>query len=75
MISYEPLLKTLKKRNMKRSDLRAYMSSSTVAKISNNEFLSLKTIHTLCEILHCQIEDIVMYVNEDEQTEKTDNLA
>lgn len=75
MISYEPLLKTLKKRNMKRSDLRAYMSSSTVAKISNNEFLSLKTIHTMCEILHCQIEDIVMYVNEDEQTEKTDNLA
>lgn len=75
MISYEPLLKTLKKRNMKRSDLRAYMSSSTVAKISNNEFLSLKTIHTMCEILHCQIEDIVMYINEDEQTEKTDNRA
>lgn len=75
MISYEPLIRTLKERNMKRSDLRAYMSSSTVTKISNNEFLSLKTIHTMCEILHCQIEDIVMYIDENEQTEKTDNHA
>lgn len=42
MISYEPLTNTLKERNMKRSDLRQHMSSATIAKLANNEFLSLK---------------------------------
>lgn len=69
MISYEPLNKTLKERRMKRTDLLPYMSSATLAKLANNEFISLKTVNTICKVLHCRIEDVAVYVeeNEDEQ--------
>lgn len=64
MISYEPLIQTLKERGMKRSDLRQYISSATIAKLANNEFLSLKTIDSICRILHCRVEDVIVYVEE-----------
>ena len=70
MISYEPLSKTLKERGMKRTDLLPYMSSATLAKLANNEITSLKTVNTICQVLHCQIEDVVVYIDENkaEQT-------
>ena len=61
MISYEPLIETLKRKNMKRTDLLPYMSSATLAKLANNEFVSLKTINTICQVLGCQIQDVVIY--------------
>ena len=64
MISYEPLFKTLQERGMKRTDLLPYMSSATLAKLANNEFISLKTVNTICQVLHCQIEDVVVYIEE-----------
>ncbi len=69
MISYEPLTKTLKERGMKRTELLPYMSSSTLAKLANNEVLSMKTIDTICKVLQCRIEDVAVYIeeNEDEQ--------
>lgn len=69
MISYEPLNKTLKERNMKRTDLLPYMSSRTLAKLANNEVLSVKTLDTICKVMHCRIEDVAVYVEdqEDEQ--------
>ena len=66
MISYEPLIQTLKERGVNRSDLRQYMSSATIAKLANNEFLSLKTIDSICRILHCRVEDVIVYVEEPE---------
>lgn len=66
MISYKPLTETLKERGMKRSDLRKHMSSATIAKLANNETLSLKTIGTICEILNCKIENVVEYIPENE---------
>lgn len=66
MISYEPLTQTLKKRGMKRTDLLPYMSSATIAKLANNEFISLKTVNTICQVLHCRIEDVVIYIEENE---------
>lgn len=69
MISYEPLNKTLKERNMKRTDLLPYMSSRTLAKLTNNEIVSVKTLDTICKVLQCRIEDVAVYIeeNEDEQ--------
>lgn len=64
MLSYEPLNQTLKEKGMKRSDLRQYMSSATIAKLANNDILSTKTLDTICKLLHCRIEDIVVYVEE-----------
>ena len=66
MISYEPLNQTLKERNMKRTDLLPYMSSRTLAKLANNEVVSVKTLDTICKVLRCRIEDVVVYVEEPE---------
>ena len=66
MISYEPLKQTLKERGMKKTDLLPYMSSRTLAKLSCNEPISLNTINTLCKVLRCRIEDIVVYIVDDD---------
>ena len=66
MISYETLIKTLQERNMKRTDLLPYMSSRTLAKLANNEVVSVKTLDTICKVLHCRIEDVAVYVEEQE---------
>lgn len=66
MLSYEPLTKTLQERNMKRTDLLPYMSSRTLAKLANNEVLSTKTLDAICRVLHCRIEDVAVYVEEQE---------
>ena len=66
MISYEPLTKTLQERGVKRTELLPYMSSSTLAKLANNEILSLRTIDTICKVLHCRIEDVVVYIEDKE---------
>lgn len=72
MISYEPLIKTLQEQGMKRSDLRQYMSSATIAKLANHEFLSLKTIDSICRILHCRVEDVIVYVEEPEDEQSVE---
>ncbi|MDO5409897.1 MAG: helix-turn-helix transcriptional regulator [Lachnospiraceae bacterium] len=69
MISYEPLIKTLQERGIKRSDLRQHMSSATIAKLANNEFVSLKTIDTICRLLHCRVDEVIVYIEENENDE------
>ena len=69
MISYEPLNQTLRERGMKRTDLLPYMSSATLAKLANNDVLSIKTIDIICKVLHCRIEDVAVYIEEKEDDE------
>lgn len=65
MISYEPLTQTLKERNMKRTDLLPYMSSATLAKLANNEFVSMKTVNTICRVLRCNVQDVAVYIEDE----------
>lgn len=60
-ISYEPLLKLLIERNMKRTDLLQIMSSATLAKLSANKCVNLKTIDDICIFLDCDITDVVRH--------------
>ena len=66
ILSYEPLKKTLKERNMKRIDLRKHLSTATVAKLAAGQPVSLSTIVTICRQLDCDIADIVVYVKDNE---------
>ena len=65
MISYKPLLKTLINKNLKKTDLQNLIScsSTTLAKISNNENISLDVINKICKALDCKIEDVIEYVD------------
>ena len=61
MFSYKPLLKLLVDKNMTKTQLREQLgiSMATLAKISKNEYISMKVFDDICSLLNCKIEDIV----------------
>ena len=61
MFSYKPLLKLLIDKNMTKTQLREQLgiSMATLAKISKNEYISMKVLDDICSLLNCTIEDIV----------------
>ncbi len=63
-ISYKKLWKLLIDKNMNKTDLRikTNMSSSTLAKLSKNQEVTLQVLMRICETLDCGIEDIVEFV-------------
>ena len=65
-ISYNGLWKTLIDRGMNKGDLCKItgLSSSTVAKMTNNESVKLSVIERICKELDCNIADVVEYVKE-----------
>ena len=58
---YKPLLKLLIDKNMTKTQLREQLgiSMATLAKISKNEYISMKVLDDICSLLNCKIEDIV----------------
>lgn len=64
MIKYYKLLDILNRREMTKEDLRIKLnlSSATIAKISKNEFISLRVVNDICKFLNCQPGDIMEYV-------------
>ena len=62
-VSYNGLWKLLIDKNMKKVDLmnRVEISSSTVAKMTKGELVSLKILEKICEELDCDFGDIVHY--------------
>jgi DNA-binding Xre family transcriptional regulator len=60
MISYEPLFRTLRDKNMVISDLRGnILNSRTIAKINRGESVNLSTIERICLYLDVRIEEVV----------------
>lgn len=68
MIDYSPFWETLKKTNENWYTLTSkhHMSHSTLHRLKHNQDISMKTVNDLCRILHCQIQDICVYVPSDE---------
>ena len=66
-VSYDKLWKKLIDKKMTKNALRvqAEMSSSTMAKMSKNETVSMDVILRICKVLNCNIEEILEIVNED----------
>lgn len=60
-VSYNKLWKLLIDHNMNKSDLGkvAKMSPNTIAKLGKNESVSLDILVRICEVLNCDIGDIV----------------
>ena len=63
---YSKLWEILKERKMYKEDLRimARMSSATLAKLGKNEIVSMDVLGRICEVLSCDVGDIVSYVRE-----------
>ena len=66
MISYEPLWKTLKKKNITQYKLiKDYgIDSAQLHRLRSNAVVKTVTINRLCQILDCRVEDIMEYVKD-----------
>ncbi len=60
MICYDKLWLMMKQANKSKTELRkaAGLSTSTFAKLTRNEMVSLDVLVRLCGVFHCQISDI-----------------
>lgn len=61
IINYKPLFKLLLEKDMTKTQLRESVgfSTSTLAKMSKNEYVSLEIIDSICLFLDCKIENVV----------------
>lgn len=66
---YNKLLKILIDRGMTKTDLRkkAKISSSTLAKIGKQEILSSDVLIKICNVLNCDISDIVELIKDEDE--------
>ena len=60
-VNYIKLWKILLDKNLKRTDLKdlANISSSTLAKLGKNDYVSMESLEKICSALQCNIGDIV----------------
>ena len=60
-ISYNNLWKLQIDRGMTKTDLRikAGLTTSAIAQLGKNEYVSLKVIEKICDALDCDISDVV----------------
>ena len=63
MISYKPLYKTLKQKNVTTYKLIKDfgISRSLLDRLKHNKPISTVTLNDLCNILDCKVEDILLF--------------
>ena len=71
-IRYNRLWKKLIDENMMKVDLRdqAGITTNALAKLGKNEHVSTQVLEKVCIVLHCEIQDIMEFVPDEEREEK-----
>ncbi len=64
MISYEPLWKTMKQKNITTYTLiyKHNFSPYTITNLKRNKSITMHTLEKLCQILQCQAESVVIFL-------------
>ena len=64
-VSYNKLWKLMIDKKINKSQLckKIKISSSTMAKMTNNESVTLTVIEKICDVLQCDIGDVVQITN------------
>lgn len=62
-ISYLPLECELKRQRMSKTELQklTQLSTTTIAKITKNQDISMKALKVIAEVLNCDINDMVTF--------------
>lgn len=65
-VTYTKLWKLLLDKKLKRTDLKeiADISSSTLAKLGKDEYVSMESIDRICAALKCDISEVISVSNE-----------
>ena len=68
MITFEPFWKTLKDRQISQYDLiNSYnMSRGMLDNLKHNRSITLNTLNDLCNMLGCDISDIIRYTRDNQ---------
>ena len=66
MISYEPLWKTMKEKEITQYSLikNFHFSAGQLSRLRKNAYVSTHTIDLLCNILDCKVEDILIHIKD-----------
>lgn len=66
-ISYAKLWKMAIDKHLNKTQLRDYcgITSSTLARLSQNRGVSLEVLERICKRLDCKIEDIIEFIEEE----------
>lgn len=67
MITYEPFYNTLKKQNISTYKLinQYGISRSLIDRLKHNKPISTVTLNDLCSILHCSVEEILVFYEDE----------
>lgn len=67
--SYDNLWEILEEKQMTKEDLKnaTGMSSATIAKLGKNETINMKSLEKICEVLKCEIEDVIKFIPDDKR--------
>ena len=66
MISFEPFYQTLFRKGITEYHLiyKQGLSANTIHRIKHGEAISTKTLDVLCDILDCNVEDILTHIKD-----------
>ena len=68
MISYAPLFKTMKEKNVSSYRLEKMgFSRATYYSIQKGNSISTNTVNQLCKLLKCKVSDIMEFIDEEEE--------
>ena len=66
MISYRPLFDTMKKKGITSYKLaKMGFSRSTYYSIQQGNSISTNTVNQLCKLLHCDVSEIIEFIDEE----------
>ncbi|MBP3569625.1 MAG: helix-turn-helix transcriptional regulator [Lachnospiraceae bacterium] len=72
MISFAPLFKTMKEKNISSYRLEKLgFSRATYYSIQQGNSISTNTVNQLCKLLKCEVSDIMEFIDEDEEITTT----
>ena len=71
-ISYKPLWKLLIDKDLMKKDLqqKAGISWATMTKMSKGEVVSTEVLMKVCQVLHCNVGDIVDFIENETEIEE-----
>lgn len=72
MISYRPLFKTMKTKNISSYQLTTKMgfSKGKYSNIQQGKGINSHTVNQLCQLLDCRVEDVMEYIPDDNPTDE-----
>lgn len=76
MISYDPLWRTMQARKVTTYTLREKcgISHATVQRLQTNMHVSTYTLNRLCKILNCRLEEIAIYIPDEDDSNPFEKL-